>query len=269
MLISSAGNPAVREFKKLGDSARHRRETGLFVIEGVRLCSDALKSGVKIERAFLTDEAALKFRILAQDLEQAAPTDRITGEAAQKLADTRSPQGVFVVANMLDKTSGPVKIKPDGLYAALEDIQDPGNLGTILRTAEALGFDAVLVSHGSADVYSPKVLRGAMGAIFRLPVHIVDDLTAEIKMMHENGIKTAAAVADRGAQSVLGAGLGKGSLIAIGNEGSGLTDGCAAACETRVTIPMPGRAESLNAGTASAILMWEMCRASLESGAKA
>lgn len=269
MLISSAGNPAVREYKKLRDSARYRRESGLFVIEGARLCGDALKSGMTLERAFITGEAAEKFPELARDLARAARTDDITGEAAQKLADTRSPQGVFAVAHMLDKTQGPDKINIDGRYAALEDLQDPGNLGTVLRTAEALGFDGVLLSRGCADVYSPKVLRGAMGAVFRLPVIIADDLPEEIKKLRGMGLRTAAAVADRSAVSVLDAGLGAGSMIAVGNEGSGLTDGCAAACETRVTIPMPGRAESLNAGTAAAILMWEICRAQIEGGAKA
>jgi TrmH family RNA methyltransferase len=263
MLISGRDNPAVREYTRLRDSAAFRRERGRYVIEGARLCADALGSGVPVETAFVTAGADVRHSGLVQALASSgARVCAVDGAAAARLADTGTPQGIFCTAVMRGG-SGIDAFDPAGRYVALERVQDPGNLGAVLRTAEALGFSGVILSGGCADIYSPKVLRGAMGAVFRIPFMLTGDLPGQLGLLTRCGIRTAAAVADRDAQSALTAGLGAGWAAVIGNEGAGLTQECVGACTARVTIPMPGRAQSLNAAAAAAILMWEMTRPQL------
>ena len=260
-LISSRENPLVKAYGRLCASKAFRASGRRFAIEGARLCGDALESAVPIESAFLTREAVEKYGGVAQRLLQSsAQIYEISQPVAQKMADTQNPQGIFCIARMLDKPMRLDKININGAYIALENLQDPGNLGTVLRTAEALGLSGVILSPGCADVYSPKVLRGAMGAVFRLPFAASEDFPGLLRALSQKGVRTVAAVADRSAVSVLEAELSHGAVAAIGNEGAGLTQESVAACAQRVTIPMGGRAQSLNASAAATILMWEICR---------
>ena len=142
----------------------------------------------------------------------------------------------------------------------LEDIQDPSNLGTVLRTAEALGMGGVILTQGCCDVYSPKVLRGSMGAVFRLPMALVETMPPAVKALEQKGFVTMAAVPDRKAEPITQVLFSSPSIVLVGNEGNGLTEACIQACTQSVTIPMEGRAESLNAATAASILIWEMVR---------
>ena len=133
-------------------------------------------------------------------------------------------------------------------------------MGTILRTAEALGVGGILLSRGCCDIYSPKVLRGSMGAIFRLPFLVVEDLPAYLSKQKEKGYSIYAAVPDRNAVPITEIPFSKRCAVVVGNEGNGLTQACIQACTQSVTIPMEGRAESLNAAIAASILVWEMVR---------
>lgn len=261
MLLSSRDNPAVKDYARLCASKSYRVSSGRFAIEGARLCQDALLSGVLIENAFLTRDACEKYQDIVSLIQgSGANVYEITPVVASKMGDTQNPQGIFCTAFMLDKAAGFRKIDIDGRYIALENLQDPGNMGTILRTAEALGLSGVILSADCVDIYSPKVLRGAMGAVFRIPVMIAADLPETILSLNAAGIKTAAAVADKDACSIIAADFSGGVAVAVGNEGNGLTDRCVHACAQRVTIPMNGRAQSLNAGTAASILIWEICK---------
>ena len=260
MEITSRENPQVREYVRLRENRSFRRKTGRLVIEGVRLLSDALESGVRLQTVFLTEQCKEKNEILWGKILSLGVQIYIVGEGvAQKLADTSTPQGVFAVAFMLDKAIALDKINLYGAYAALENIRDPGNMGTILRTAEALGFAGVIFSAGCTDVYAPKVVRASMGAVFRIKLFEVSDLPAALVFLKKKGMQAIAALASGTSTLITQLDLKDGVVAAIGNEGEGLSAACVEVC-TPFTIPMRGRAESLNAAAATAIIMWEIMR---------
>ena len=150
------------------------------------------------------------------------------------------------------------EINAEGKYLALENTQDPANLGAMARTAEALGIDGLIVSSVGCDPYSPKAQRAAMGSLLRLPVIKADNFTEYLTGLKGRGMRLYAAVL-YGNDTLLGDHpFGSGSIVMIGNEGNGLTAGAAALADERLKIPMKGRAESLNAATAAAIILWKM-----------
>lgn len=259
-LISSRDNPLIREYVHLRESAGFRRKSGAFVLEGARLCKDALESGVRLRNAFITESAVSRESDLTAALAAAgARVFTVTDAIGRHISDTAAPQGIFCTAFMLDKVFELNTINLYGAYLALENLQDPGNLGTVLRTAEALGLEGVILSQGCADVYAPKVVRATMGAVFRLPFCRADDLPALLKALSDRGMTTLAAAAGA-AKSVTVCRAEGGVVAVIGNEGAGLTEACIAACREAVRIPMRGRAESLNAAAAAAILLWEIMK---------
>lgn len=258
-IITSKDNAAVKEVQKLIKSAKRRAQTRTFVIEGVRLCSDALQSSAELQAVFVTQSAMEKHVELAKSLCENAPRSYLVPERLfAAMSDTVTPQGVLCVCRMKES---PLQIGA-GRYIGLEDIQDPQNMGTILRTAEAFGIDGVILSRGCCDIYAPKVLRGSMGAVFRLQTLIKEDLPGFVCELSAQGFYTAGAVPDRAAKSITGVTFPQNgqSAVFIGNEGSGLTEALKSACRELVTIPMDGRAESLNASAAAAVVIWEMVR---------
>jgi len=228
---------------KLRESARARREQGLFFLEGWRLCLDALESGYKPEILFTTAAAQAKYPVAHENV------TLVSEAVAQKLADTQSPQGIFGVFKMQDASEQALH-----KCIALENLQDPANLGAIARTAEALGITGMIVS-GGCDVFHPKALRASMGALLRLNVVQTDDLPARLR---ESELPCYAAVAEQDAIPLPCCDFSGGAIVVIGNEGNGLTDETIAACGRRLTIPMAGKSESLNAAAAAAIILWEM-----------
>jgi len=262
MHITSRENHIIKEYIKLARSGKHRREARRFVLEGARLIKDAVLSGVHIQ-AVLFEENALKKNTTLSDLyaflnEKNIDIYTVTEALADALADTINTQGVFCIAFMLDKHIFSDRIETNGIYLALESIQEPGNLGTILRTAEAFGINGVFLSGDCADIYSPKVLRASMGAVFRLPFLLADNLPSTLTELKAKGMACLAAVADIDAEDIINVKISGGAVISIGNEGNGLSQNSIDACGEKVTIRMKGRAESLNAAAAAAVLMWEI-----------
>ncbi len=256
--LTSAANEAVKAAVRLRDSARFRRESGRFFLEGARLCADAAGSGCTPAQVFYTLEAAERYAdYLAVLLPSARRACEIAGPVAEKLADTHTPQGVFGVFEI--PPSGGETEPPGGAWLALENIQDPGNLGAISRTAEALGVRGVVLS-GCCDRYNPKAQRAAMGSLLRLNLIGTDDLPSLLTRCAQRGFRTYASVPDAGALGVTQADFSGDVLVVIGNEGSGITRRTRETCTGLITIPMGGRAESLNANSAAAILIWEMMR---------
>ena len=261
MTVTSKENQWVKEWRGLCDSAKKRRESGLFAIEGARLCGDALRSGVELRAVLYTPAALAIYGDIVGPLIQAAETDiEISPEISRYMGDTANPQGVFCIAKMLDNSLIIDKINIMGFYGALEDIQDPGNMGTVIRTAEALGLSGILLSDGCCDVYNPKVLRASMGGVFRMPLLRVGNMAQTVAALQERGMTAYACVVDAEATPITDAAFGDGSVALIGNEGNGLKADTVAACRHAVTIPMNGRAESLNASMAAGIILWEMTR---------
>lgn len=259
-LITSKSNEKIALAARLLQSAAARREYGLFVLEGARLCSDAAAGNAEIIRCFATPRAQEKYpELLAVIRGKALENYEITDEAAKRLSDTDSPQGIICVCKTLDKNNKCNKIDYNGKYMALDNLQDPANLGAVARTAEALGLSGLIVA-GGCDVFNPKAQRAAMGSLLRIGVTQTDSLPALLADAGEHGMLTAAAVPDSDAVKVNRLAFTGGTVCVVGNEGNGVSSEVAAACSVRVTIPMAGAAESLNAAAAAAILMWEMVR---------
>ena len=258
MEISSRENRIIKAYRRLAKDAKYRRESGLFVVEGARLCGDAARSAVVIETALVTNRAAAQYAEIVKAVQVAAKeTFEIPDSLSVYLADTDTPQGVFCICRLPLDGARP---EPHGYYAALENIQDPGNLGTMIRTAEAFGFRGIFLSDGCCDPYSPKVLRSSMGGVFRMPVYAGGSFAEQLPALKKQGFRSFACVVDATATPVQKTIFPEGSVCVIGNEGNGLTTATIAACSDRITIPMAGRAESLNASMAAGIIFWEMIR---------
>ena len=261
MEITSRDNRLIKEYRRLSEEARFRRESGRFAVEGARLCADAAITGVAISAAFLTPRAREQYPEQTAAILAAAEAAYDIPEALSKhLGETNSPQGVFCIAALPPQPKTVDDLPQSGCFAALEMIRDPGNLGTMIRTAEAFGLSGLLLSDGCCDPYSPKVLRASMGGVFRLPLYAAGDLAETLPRLAERGFTPAACGVDASAQAVQSAGLGGGTVAVIGNEGNGLRPETVAVCPLKITIPMAGRAESLNASMAAGIIFWEMVR---------
>ena len=259
-LISSKENKQVKQLKKLSSSASYRRQEGLFLAEGLRLCTDALKSGAQVKSAFFSETFSKRNPDFVQVARREAQSAAMLKDSIfSAVSDTKTPQGVLFVIKTLDKTIDFDKMKDNGKVLALENIQDPVNLGTILRSAEALGVDAVVLTRGCCDVYSPKVTRGSMGAVFRLRLSVTDHLPALIHMFNETGTSYAAAL-DKSACLLPECDFSGKVMAVVGNEGNGITTETISACHHKLYIPMSGGAESLNVSAAASILIWEMTK---------
>lgn len=255
-LLTSRANALVKQTAAVRRSARERRESGLFFLEGARLCADAACSGTVVSVCLYTDEAAQKYADrLRAVLCVAEKSARITPELAAYLSETQSPQGIFCLCRM---RAHALPIDPAGKYLALSDVQNPDNLGAISRTAEALGLGGLIVE-GGCDLYNPKALRASMGSLLRIPITVTSDLCALLAECRQSGMRTFASTPDADALPVSRVRFSGGAVCVVGNEGAGLRAELLQSCE-RVTIPMRGRAESFNASAAATILLWEMTR---------
>lgn len=257
IVINAKNNPKIKEVKSLLTSSKDRKNSGLFVVEGVRLCVDALLSGCEIQSVFCTENCAEKYGEEIASLRDGCKSFyTVSNDVIKAISDTVTPQGVVCTVKMKQNSFEYEKGKK---YIALDTIQNPDNLGAISRTAEALGLDGMVI-YGSCDIYNPKALRASMGALFRLPVHICSDLKCEIEICKNLGIDVFATVPDRDAKNVITVDFSKGAMCIIGNEGNGVSKEIIEKSSDRITIKMDGRAESLNANAAASIIMWEMTR---------
>ena len=255
--INSKDNKTIKNIRKLIAQRKYRKEQGMFVVEGLRLCTDAVRSEALIDTFLYTEDAALKHsEEVALLSEKASNVFLVSSSVFSTLSDTKTPQGVICVVKALDK-----KIHFDTInckYVFLENMQDPSNLGAVLRSADALGFSGVIMTADCCDIYSPKVCRASMGAVFRVPFMVCDNACDFIRDFNKSGSSYAAVVRD--GTPITDIKYPGNTLLCIGNEGNGLTDELVESCSFAVTIPMRGNAESLNAAAAAGIIMWEMIR---------
>ncbi len=251
--VSSRNSSVIRHYRELCQKKRYRRTCKLFPAEGLRLVREAVQAG-NCGTVYLTETAREKYG------DEFPDAWYITDELGNYIAETEHPQGVFCICRMPQLSFDDHPLRTDGRYLVTCDLQDPGNMGMILRTADALGVDAVL-SCRSCEVYSPKVVRATMGAIFRQSVYELKDVAELADALRNAGIRSLAAVLHKDAKPVQECSPGKGCAVWIGNEGNGLTEEAVSVCQEKVIIPMPGNAESLNAAMAAGILMWEMTKA--------
>lgn len=253
--ISSRENEIIKLAVQLVKSSKKRRECGLFVLEGLRLCVDATENNFAPEMVFITDSVLEKHpEEIEKLLNSSKKTYLITDALFSKISDTVNPQGIMAIFKIPDFDISCFDI--NGRYIALENLQDPSNLGAVSRTAEALGISGIILQ-GGCDPYSPKSLRASMGALLRIPVWVSDDM---FRLFKDKGMKVYGAVVSDADHSVGDFNFSDGCVVVIGNEANGLTKDAISDCDATLTIPMSGNAESLNAAVAASILMWEMSK---------
>ncbi len=258
-IISSKDNSNIKYVKKLISSSKFRAETKSFVIEGVRMCEEALKSKSKILKAFYTEKCAEKYPKLIDEIANTSEQSFLITESLIKvISDAQTPQGIVLVCEQV--TQNQINEDLGENIVLLENIQNPSNLGSIFRVCDALGVIDVFILGDSCDVYNPKVLRGSMGSIFRLNLFLEEDSLECIKNLKDLGYKIYATVPRSDAVSLDKTEfLGKNGII-LGNEGNGLKKETIDACNYSITIPMNKETESLNVSVAAGILVWEMVK---------
>lgn len=248
---------SIRDLKRR--KARGRR--GLALVEGVRLVEEAVQTGVRIVGAVVAPELGRTIRgtELRATLERhAVPVQDVAAKVFGPLADTESPQGIIAVVEPRRWTVDSVPVEGTPVFLVIDGVQDPGNVGTLLRTAHALGARATIVLRGTADVWGPKTLRAAMGATFRHPVIAFDD-DGFIAWARRHAVTLWAAAADgEPLHRLRGSGV---IAIVVGNEGAGIRPHLNAIAAKRVAIPLAQGAESLNVAVAAGILLYEVSHA--------
>lgn len=275
-MITSTSNTQIKELAKLQKKSRLRDEMGIFLVEGPRMVEEIPKE--RIERLYISESFERKNPAYIKELGVSAEV--LSDTVFSYVSDTKNPQGILAVVKRLEYTledvlgksalkceekSGEKEKNPENHQIrvphviVLDNLQDPGNLGTIFRTAEAAGATGILLSSDSVDVYNPKVIRSTMGAVFRMPFFYVKDLPAAVKSLSSQGIRTYAAHLN-GKNAYDEEDYTKGCAFLIGNEGNGLRDEVSECADCLIRIPMCGKAESLNAAVAAAVLMFEAGR---------
>lgn len=242
--ITSVKNPKVQQWKSLKER-KGRRETGCFLVEGRKMVEEALASGFAVEALLVTEGVD----VLPTD----APRYCLAENVMAAVCDTKTPQGVAAVLRM--RRSADVGRR----VVALDGVQDPGNVGTIIRTADAAGMEGIILSDQCADVFSPKVLRATMGSIFRMPVAVADDLPGMLAGLRERGYSVISSQLD-GEPFYQRQPVSERFCLIVGNEGNGISDAVKATATHRVKLPMRGGAESLNAAIAAGIMMYDLMR---------
>jgi TrmH family RNA methyltransferase len=259
--ITSSRNPRVKEWASL-KLKKYRDQTGRFLIEGTRLVEDALRSGAPVETVLLSDDKRQKGMLeeIARLARQAgAELVEVTDAVIGHVADTKTPQGVAAVVRQAAQDLQSIfRGKPNALYLVLEQIQDPGNLGTMIRTADAVGAAGVFIGSGSVDLYNPKVVRATMGSLFHLPVWEAD-LLFVLPWMKQQGIRVVG-TSVQAERTVFDVDLTGNVALVVGSEAHGLSDAVRQLLDVDVRLPMPGSAESLNAAIASAVVLYEALR---------
>lgn len=269
-MITSPTNSKIKHVTALISSKKERMESSTFVIEGPKMFIEAPANDItevyvseSYEKKLNSAEAnAGDMMKDVKDRLSITGYETVSDSVFKKMSDTVTPQGILSVVKIhrkklsdtIDKFGDrPIRI------VVLEGLQDPGNMGTIIRTSEAAGISFILAGAGTVDMYSTKVVRSTMGSIYRVPVIYTDDLLSDIRYIKSRGIKVYAAHL-KGTSTYRDINYGNRSAILIGNEGRGLTDEISELADTLVKIPMQGQVESLNASVAAALLMFEICR---------
>ncbi len=262
-MLTSLSNDRIKAVSALIKQSKMRKQKGLFVVEGSRMVSEV--PAALLQELYLSESFAKKKENLPIIEKLTAPTKGrpglepvlVSDTVFAKMSDTMHPQGILAVAtqpsyNIEDLLTG-------NTYLVLENVQDPGNVGTLLRTSEAAGADALFLSAGCADLFNPKTVRSTMGAIFRVPFFYYEEIRSFLVKLDAHGISTYAACLE-GSEEYTKVSYGEKCAILIGNEGAGLSKAAKEGSRFRVRIPMEGQVESLNASVSGALFLYEVKR---------
>ncbi|MFJ5758258.1 TrmH family RNA methyltransferase [Neobacillus sp. NPDC093182] len=242
--IESIQNPKVKQWKKLL-TKKERDKSGTFLVEGFHLVEEALKQSDSVMEIIVSDKTGLPPRWDSGEI----PVTIVTEEISNSLSDTEAPQGIYAVCRQVQ-----IEVPEAKTYLLIDAVQDPGNLGTMIRTADAAGIDAVVVGKGSVDVYNSKVLRSAQGSHFHLPI-IRGDLHDWVDKLHEKNISVYGTALE-GASAYTDISTGESYALLVGNEGNGVSKELLAKTTANLYIPIYGKSESLNVAVATGILLY-------------
>ena len=236
-------------------------ETGYFIIEGIKIIKEALDYDYELKNIIFshqlrgTAEGQEFFREIENFKNLICLPDKIFNE----ISDTENPQGIMGLAKINYKDIGQIENKGSSFFIYLDQVQDPGNIGTIIRTGDGFNIDGIIITEGTVDPYNPKVVRATMGSIFRIPIYYSDGGLKDLNILKEKGFKLLS-TSLYNSQSLFDAQLKESLVITIGNESKGVSQEILQASDGLISIPMPGGAESLNAGVAASIIMYEAMR---------
>lgn len=254
MLITSRDNKYVKLAKSLC-TKQGRDHEGMFIIEGYRNVADALKKGAEIEYILVSDKCTYDLEPLkSKKIYTLAP------RIFDYVSDTVTPQGVMAICRMKELDFSDITLGENSLVVVCENLQDPGNAGTIIRTADAAGAACVIMAKGCVDIYNPKVTRSLMSSLFSVKVVRNKNMDSVFGYLKNNNIKSVAGALTDKSVDLFDSDMKGRCAVFIGNEGNGLSSDTLKRCDVTTTIPMLGGAESLNASAAAAVMMYEHVR---------
>lgn len=248
--IESIKNIKIKTVKKL-HTRKGREKLGSFMIEGEHLVEEALKSNVIINELFIEENFKLPTGWNVADI----PLYMVSDKIMKEISETETPQGVVAVCELLGRK--PIEVKPDGKYLLIDQIQDPGNLGTIIRTADSAGLSGVIVGTGTVDIYNSKVVRSTQGSLFHLPV-VKGELDEWLKKFRGAGIPLFGTALNDEAKNYKEIASQESFALIVGNEGSGVSEQLLSETDENLYIPIYGQAESLNVSIATGILLYHL-----------
>ena len=257
-MITSISNTQVKQVCAYVQKAKERRKDSIFVVEGPKMFEEAPVE--QIYKVYVTQSFCDKhISDGIHDKLKETGYELVSDDVLAKMSDTKTPQGVLCLVKWPQYTLDDLLTKKDGIFVVLEDLQDPGNLGTIIRTGEGAGIAGVIMTTNTVDIFNPKTIRATMGSVYRVPFVYVQDIAEAIAKLQEAGIGVYAAHL-KGKCYYDAFDYTKGSAFLIGNEGNGLKEETALLADTFVKIPMAGQVESLNAAIATTLFMYEAAR---------
>ena len=254
--IESKNNNLFKEIKKLKEK-KHRIKSNKYLIEGLRFVEEAIKSKVSIDSIIFTESFKEKNPDLFLKINENIKLIQMNEALLKQLCSTENPQGIVGVINMQNK-----ELKSGELVVLVDKVQDPGNMGTIIRTAHAAGAAGIVMTKGTVDIYNDKTLRSTMDSIFYIPI-VEDDSLDFVKSLKKEGYKLVVSSL-QGKNNFFEENLQGKVMIAVGNEGNGVSDEVYDIADIKVKIPMPGEAESLNVAVATSIMIYEKIRQSFK-----
>lgn len=254
MFIESKDNNLFKNAKKLKER-KNRNKSSQYIIEGFRLVQEAFKANVDIDYLIVTKDGNEKIdQFLSNYINENMKIYVISDNLFKDLISTENPQGILAVINM-----NLMPMKSNGsFYVLCDKIQDPGNLGTVIRTAHAAGVQGIILTKGTVDIYNEKTIRSTMGSIFYIPIHYDENLSL-VKKLKEEGFNLVVTSLDTD-KSFFDVNLKGKVILTVGNEGNGVSDEVLEMADTKVKIPMPGNAESLNVAIATSVIIYEKIR---------
>ena len=264
MRISSPSNERIKAVVQLQSKASVRKKQKLFVIEGIKMYDETPVE--QLELTYVSEkfyDDYIKCGKISDNTKKRLNSKEyiiVADNVFKNMSDTVTPQGIMAIVKQNDyELSDILKEKKSQIFMVLESLQDPGNMGTIIRTAEGAGIAGIIVNKETVDVYNPKVIRSTMGSIYRVPVVVSEDLEATLDELSEAGVTLYAAHL-KGETYYDSFSFKEGTAFLIGNEGNGISKPVIDICTHKLYIPMKNNAESLNAAVAASIIMWEMVK---------